>query len=311
MNDSNDNRVFWREFIELYREYPCLWKVGTKEYGDRNKKSAAYKILANKLREKFEGANRETVVRKINTLRSCFRKEYKKVQASLKSGAMAADVYRPSLWYYDLLLFLHDQEEPRFSSGNLDETIEAVDIPEEEPQSLDSVPSEEITKSPHLPIIENYRVGSSYEGNQGNHHQNINFKKRKFKENTTDTNLDVVLSLVKDKLESHHNSRPYEDEYEAIGRNVAAKLRRIPNRLRIIAERLIGEVLFRAEINTLDINSKITIDLSSINPPESDGYSDNCNNAGVPNQYDLNRQEEIYVKEEPTDAILLQLTERS
>ena len=32
---------FLTEFIHMYREYPCLWKVKSKEYSDRVKKSLA------------------------------------------------------------------------------------------------------------------------------------------------------------------------------------------------------------------------------------------------------------------------------
>ena len=60
------------------------------------------------------------MVKKINSLRSSFRKELKKVKYSQKSGNGRDDNYTPSLWYYDDLLFLTDQELPRQSVSNLD-----------------------------------------------------------------------------------------------------------------------------------------------------------------------------------------------
>lgn len=111
MSELTSKHQFWREFIELYRDMPCLWKVKCKEYSDRNKKDMAYGVLIKKLREEDASANRETVTKKINSMRSAFRKELKKVRASKRSGAL--DVYRPALWYYDLLLFLVHQQQTR------------------------------------------------------------------------------------------------------------------------------------------------------------------------------------------------------
>lgn len=123
MSDHTEDRLFWREFIEIYKQHPCIWKVKSKEYSDRNMKNAAYETLVNKLKEKDENANRESVVKKINNLRSSFRKEHKKITSSYKSGAAAVDIYRPSLWYYDLLLFLHDQETSRPSVSNIEPEV--------------------------------------------------------------------------------------------------------------------------------------------------------------------------------------------
>ena len=93
MSASEDDRRFWIEFIDIYRENPCLWKVKSKEYSDRNKKNAAYDLLVEKMREKDKEASREFVTKKINNFRSAFRKEYKKVLASMKSGTVSVDYF--------------------------------------------------------------------------------------------------------------------------------------------------------------------------------------------------------------------------
>lgn len=66
------------------------------------------------------------MVKKINNLRSSVRKEKKKYDSSLKSGASADDVYRPKLWYYDMMSFLSDQDTPRESTSNLDIQDESI-----------------------------------------------------------------------------------------------------------------------------------------------------------------------------------------
>jgi hypothetical protein len=73
-------------------------------------KERAYSALTEKMKTVDPQANKETVLKKINNLRSSFRKERKKVLMA-KSGMSTEDLYVPKLWYYNDLLFLVDQEE--------------------------------------------------------------------------------------------------------------------------------------------------------------------------------------------------------
>lgn len=120
------NRRHLEEFIDLYKSYPCLWQIKSKLYHDRPLREAAYKALIEKLKEFEPDANKDLVVKKINNLRSSARKEKKKYEASLKSGASSDDVYRPKLWYYDMMSFLNDQDTPRGSTSNLDIQDESI-----------------------------------------------------------------------------------------------------------------------------------------------------------------------------------------
>lgn len=115
------SREFLAEFIALYESFPCIWRVKSKEYSDRDKKRQAYEILVDKFKEIDANANRETVIKKINSMRSVYRKELAKVNQSHRSGAGEYDIYKPSLWYFDLLHFLNDQETPRKSTNTMDE----------------------------------------------------------------------------------------------------------------------------------------------------------------------------------------------
>jgi hypothetical protein len=99
-------------FIEAYRSLPELWDTENRHYSNRVKKAAAYDNLIEKLKVLEPDASRESVVKKINNLRSTFRKELKKVNDSKRSGTSADDLYVPSLWYYNELLFLVGQETP-------------------------------------------------------------------------------------------------------------------------------------------------------------------------------------------------------
>jgi len=106
-------------FIESYRSLPELWDLEHPQYSNRVKKAAAYDCLIEKLKVIEPDASRESVVKKINNLRSTFRKELKKVNDSKRSGASGDDVYAPSLWYFNELMFLVDQETPDQSVSTL------------------------------------------------------------------------------------------------------------------------------------------------------------------------------------------------
>ncbi|KAG7207590.1 hypothetical protein KM043_009213 [Ampulex compressa] len=58
---------------------------------------------------------------------------------------------------------------------------------------------------------------------------------------------------------SHNNSFMVEDEFDAIGRNVAAKLRNMRLDQRIIAEKLLNDVLFEAQLGNLHRDSNIHV----------------------------------------------------
>lgn len=109
-----------REFLSTYQKHPCLWKIKSKEYVDRNKREEAYQLLVEILKQINPDADVDVVKRKLNSMRSCFRKEFKKVQDLKKTGTGSEEVYVPTLWYFDLLMFLKDQEIPRSSVGTDD-----------------------------------------------------------------------------------------------------------------------------------------------------------------------------------------------
>lgn len=103
-----DNRQFWVEFIELYRNSPALWKSKSEEYKNKKLKEDSYNQMVIKLQEVDPLANKETVRKKINILRVSYRRELKRVLKSHKRTEKLSDHHSPSLWYYDKMDFLKD-----------------------------------------------------------------------------------------------------------------------------------------------------------------------------------------------------------
>lgn len=51
----------------------------------------------------------------------------------------------------------------------------------------------------------------------------------------------------------------HDDEYDAIGINVASKLRSMNHHQRIVAEKLISDVLFSGQLDSLTVSSKLVL----------------------------------------------------
>ncbi|CAJ0961187.1 unnamed protein product [Ranitomeya imitator] len=111
---SANDQEFVRELIDMYRSLPCLWKMKSADYRNRYKKKAAYEKLLALYKQHLptETVDDNIVRKKIQALRTVYKKELNKVEKSVKSGAGTDDVYVPKLWYYDLLAFTRDQEIP-------------------------------------------------------------------------------------------------------------------------------------------------------------------------------------------------------
>lgn len=94
------SREFWFEFLQLYRNFPCLWDTKDPCYVRRDVKREAYDVLLAKVHEVDTTATIDSVKKKIDSFRTAFRREQKKVILSMQSGATDGEIYCPSLWYY-------------------------------------------------------------------------------------------------------------------------------------------------------------------------------------------------------------------
>lgn len=89
------SRSLLEEFIITYRNHPCLWKIKCKDYLNKDLKYEAYRKLETICKKEHMHAGREFVVKKINSLRGSFRREYRRV--------ITEEHYVPQLWFYDLM----------------------------------------------------------------------------------------------------------------------------------------------------------------------------------------------------------------
>ncbi|KAG9472719.1 hypothetical protein GDO78_017772 [Eleutherodactylus coqui] len=250
-----DREEYLREFIEVYRSFPCLWKVNCPDYSNRLKKSQAYKTLMKIVQKHLpeHQVDQKMVKAKIQSLRTVYRKELNKVEHSIRAGASADEVYRPKLWYYDLLSFTRDRSCDTttccLSHGVINQLEEivpehrcmvpaAVSTPAMDKSTMTEervqIISQEKTSTPIRPQTDPPRL-SIY---------TTRSRKRARKAENTDL-LEAAKLLI--------GHRP--DEFEHIGQSIACKLRRMAEPQRIHYERILTQLNTEALLGRLDEGS--------------------------------------------------------
>ncbi|KAL3287533.1 hypothetical protein HHI36_002001 [Cryptolaemus montrouzieri] len=187
--------------------------IDKNEYSNREKKGEDYEKLVEKFREIDATATTDTVAKKVNSLRSVYRKELAKVNKSIRSGAGEDEIYEPSLWYFDLLHCLNDQEIRRQSRNTMDEGEESTNLDELSKQVeedvhetvADSGPNEASATTPVSEASTPYSNNTSHKST------------RKRKGVPADDGTTDIMKLVGNKLESLQA----EDAFQVFGKHVA------------------------------------------------------------------------------------------
>lgn len=120
-NNLKLSRKFLTQFLELYKESPCLWDRQDPDYKKKKIRNEAIGRLTQLVNNYDPKATRVHVLRKIESLRSCVRREHHKVQFSIRNNLL----YEPNLWYYHLLSFVFDDRDGKKSES---ETVSHVTI---------------------------------------------------------------------------------------------------------------------------------------------------------------------------------------
>lgn len=110
--ETNLNDNLLHNFIETYEGLPVLWNPTDANYKNKIKRNAALARLLSVYGQCKPGATIADVRRKINTLRSNYRKELKRIEDSKRSGTGADDVYSPTSWVFHALKFINKFEQP-------------------------------------------------------------------------------------------------------------------------------------------------------------------------------------------------------
>ena len=88
MSRKESEKNFMLEVLQVYRTLPSLWKVKSEEYHNRQRTIEDYQVLLKKYNEHFPEGTLDELKKKMNTLRTGFRTELRKMNRSAKSGSL-------------------------------------------------------------------------------------------------------------------------------------------------------------------------------------------------------------------------------
>ncbi|KAG8335677.1 hypothetical protein J6590_062499 [Homalodisca vitripennis] len=198
-----------------------------------------------KMKEVEPLAKKDCVIKKINNMRSSFRKEVKKIKESMKTGSGAYEVYKPKLWYFESLRFLNDQETPRQSISNIDNH----DSENEDENQATADNTEHSNDSFHTDDVQ-----SPTPQDDTSHGRRFSASRPRptlLKRMTPTQQATLTGELLQTVNEHFKHPRPSEDRHDIFGKNVANVLREVLVPQRILAEKFINDVLFHAQMGTL------------------------------------------------------------
>ncbi|KAF6201618.1 hypothetical protein GE061_004011 [Apolygus lucorum] len=241
MASTMSSRHFILEVINKYQERPCLWQVTHPSYRNKMKRNKALDDFLELFRSVDPNANRETVQKKLSSIRSSFNKEQRKVQISLLSGSGSENVHVPKLWYFDHLSFLADPASPGkcvTPACLLDDKPfgeEEIDDGMDDSRSESSQMSSAASSSPTSSKC---------------------FRRPQQK-------ADAILNKIAKRMEQPVvplAQNPIRLPYDAFGQHIAEKMRSMPASMVPFCEKIISEAIFLAEFEKLNVTSKIVTD---------------------------------------------------
>ncbi|XP_053667608.1 uncharacterized protein LOC128717957 [Anopheles marshallii] len=245
-------RQILTEFILLYKSFPCLWDSTVKEYLDRDEKQRAYERLVQKYKEMDKNATRSTVAKKINVLRTCYRRELTKLNKSLHSSC-GDKAYKPTLWYFDLLAFLDESKSREVESSCEGSGIVTATVHRPIKEILQHVEIEYIeNESPFdsndCGSVVEERVYSSCSMSSSATTEKRNFS-------SFDQQSYQQSNAARKRIRFSSNN---EDSFDIFGKHIAYKLLSLNKQQYILAQKLINDVLFEGEMETLNRTCNIT-----------------------------------------------------
>lgn len=237
-----ENHTFWTEFIALYKSLPCLWDIRSKSYVDRNLRNDAIDVLIEKCKEINPLSDKDFVNKKIHNLRCSFRRELKKV----KQSRSTKNVYIPSLWYFDILSFITDCD-PGRDTENLSDVSINLKTECNDNMEQDDVDTGEnmLSSSPEVST----RLSSSL-STTPSMTRNVFKRKRKCKDKKSQP-VELAHKISKDAIPNTHVR---EDIFDITGKKIACDLRELNEQQRIIAEKLINDIIYYAKLGKLNEN---------------------------------------------------------
>ncbi|XP_068678679.1 uncharacterized protein [Montipora foliosa] len=200
---ATSTKVSWSDkavslLLDLLHTRASLWNTKHESYKDRNIKKREYDEMLEGLREEVPGLALPGLKVKIQSLRTSFREEMRKIKKSMGTGTGAKDVYVSQWKFFDECKFLEEviiSNRPSFCNSEEGEHLsgEQTSFEDETGSEVDSIVSE-----PEHP-------------------------KKKKRTSWMETAATALTELATDADNK-------EDEWDVFGRDVANSLRSLQNK---------------------------------------------------------------------------------
>lgn len=118
---------FIDDFIEEYKNQPCLWQASSIDFKNRKKRQEAYHKLIEVASKHGQHYNIERTKQKINNLRCAFRHQLKKFTESKNNKSGKEDTYCPKRRYFESLMFLLNEERAERSKSDNQREMQEVE----------------------------------------------------------------------------------------------------------------------------------------------------------------------------------------
>ncbi|XP_047991486.1 uncharacterized protein LOC125230391 [Leguminivora glycinivorella] len=235
MSTGMQTQQKWREFLDIYRENTCLWDVHSSLYMRRDLRNASYNVLLEKYREIDPDATLDMVKKKIDTFRTGYRREVKKMEECSLNSPPDFE-YKPTLWYFDKMTFLDyqgDNSDVKDSYESDDQQgVEYIDIPDEYPEEDDPDP------------VVKYRLKS----------RNLDSMRR-----PRPSHKPYERKVQNSGSNQPSCSNEAEDDCATYCSNLKLQMRGLDTQQKFIAQKLISDVIFLARTSQLTLDSSILV----------------------------------------------------
>ncbi|XP_058067184.1 uncharacterized protein LOC131216652 [Anopheles bellator] len=224
MSKKHEYKQFMLEFIQVYRQLPALWDQKSADYNNRVTKAEQYEVLVEKYRERYPDSTKVDVVQKINSLRTNFRKELKRIRDAERYGGRAVE---SSQWYFEAISFL-DSDASKDGSMSTEHTY--------------CVPEQSEGCKVNLSIAEDVGTLIKIEVEPAKKPRAITMKEE----------IDSQNDLVEAACEGLHEGP---DDNDILAAAWAVELRSMHWQQQLLAKKAINDILFEGQMGTLHRHS--------------------------------------------------------
>ncbi|KAK7076662.1 hypothetical protein SK128_027149 [Halocaridina rubra] len=245
-------RSLTEKLIELYRRIPCLWNRSSEQYKDQEARVRGYLQLTDSLKVYHPGCTVYQVKKKLNTLRSQYRREIRECNSLRSKRSKFGDTFETKLWCFKDLAFIDD-----ISQGDIqNNTSSALEDPiNTYIEKADEVFIDEKQPSFSSPITQATLIDPLHPAAVTNEHAPLGrkFWKKKRKSNL----LSNSCSYPEKELKRRKVVPENEDDSSCMGEVVTVELRQMTPQQRAIAKKLIYDVMYNANLGRLSTLSKV------------------------------------------------------